>query len=218
MIRFAAVCASLAVLVAVAGARPAHAKSRDSYIFLISRVDLGSGVPKEIEAQVVARLRAAIAAHEELESSLPAGAPDPEAKPQKFKSYLKARRQRAFKVNVEVTQYSTNVEQASAGRGKTGRYLTVRVTLRLFGETVPDRVMAFTGDGSATIKLEIGKEPRPRDREEANSAALDEAVASAITHSLRKLNEPPPSSKKGKQGSRGGESRGQGGESRGRGA
>jgi hypothetical protein len=182
---------------AVAGSsRPAQAKPRASYIFLISRVELAPGVPKEVEAQTAARVKAAIAAHERLESSLDSTAPDPEAAPQKFKDYLKARRQRAFKVNIEVTDFSSEVETASAGRGKTGQYMTVRTSLRLFGETVPDRVMAFTGDGSATIKIEIGKTPRPRDREAATSAALDEAAKTAIAQALRKLDQPPPSQKK----------------------
>jgi hypothetical protein len=200
MNRRSALCAAL-FLVAVAGSsRQAGAKPRASYVFLISRVELSPGIPKEVEAQTAARVKAAIAAHERLESSLDAGAPDPEAQPQKFKEYLKAHRQRAFKVNVEVTDFSSEVETASAGRGKTGQYLTVRTSLRLFGETVPDRVMAFTGDGSATIKIEIGKTPRPRDREEATSSALDEAANTAIAQALRKLDEPPPSAQKKKPG------------------
>jgi hypothetical protein len=198
--RSIAVCAALTGALAAPG-RPARADSRETYVFLISRVDLGKGVPREVETQVVERLGAAIADHEDLESSLGAGAPDPDAEPQKFKNYLKARRQRAFKVNVDVTEYSMETETAQAGRrGGTANYLTVRVALRLFGETVPDRSMAFTGDGSATVKLEVGKTVRPRDREEANAAALDQAVAGAIAQSLVKLKEPPPSEKKKKRG------------------
>ncbi|HWM88145.1 MAG TPA: hypothetical protein VNO33_19965 [Kofleriaceae bacterium] len=198
--RSVSLCAALIALAALAAGRPAWAKPRESYVFLVSRVELAKGVPGEVEAQVTARLAAAIDGHEELESSLGEGAPDPEKDPQKFKSYLKARRQRAFKVNIDVSQYSSEIEQAAGGRGQGSKqYLTVRVTLRLFGETMPDRVMAFTGDGSATVKLEIGKTARPRDREEANSAVLDQAVASAIEQSLQKLKQPPPSEAKKKK-------------------
>lgn len=189
-----------ALLAALGLALPsqARAKSRETYVFLISRVELGEGVPKEVEGQVVARLGAAVADHADLEASLPDAAPDPEAQPQKFKSYLKARRQRAFKVNVEVSEYS--IEAATeTRRDGTGQVVIVRVALQLFGETIPDRVMAFSGEGSATVKLEVGKTVRPRDREEASSAAIDEAVASAISRSLEKLQEPPPSQKKKKK-------------------
>jgi len=196
---------ALVALAALVGDDPAWAKSRETYVFLISRVDLGKDVPKEVEKLLLARLGAAIADHEELEASLGQGAPDPESEPQKFKKYLKSRRQRAFKVNVDVSQFSSQLEPVRGGpRGQAARknsqYLTVRVSLRLFGETVPDRSMAFTGDGSATVKLEVGKTVRPRDREEATSGALDQAVASAIAESLTKLQEPPPSTKKKKPG------------------
>jgi hypothetical protein len=198
----AALVATLA-LAALSPAGTASAKSGETYVFLVSRVDLGQGVPKEVEGQVVARLGAAIEQHDELEARLAAGAPDPEAAPQKFKNYLKSKRQRAFRVNVEVSQFTSEVEPATRGLhgqppSKNSQYLTVRVALRLFGETVPDRTMAFTGDGSAAVKLEVGKTVRPRDREEATSAALDQAVASAIAESLARLKEPPAStSKKG---------------------
>jgi hypothetical protein len=197
MMRRSLAAAALVALTALAWSRPAWAKSRETYVFLISRVDLGKGVPKEVEPHVLARLGAAIGQHEDLESKLAAGAPDPDAEPDKFKSYLKSKRQRAFKVNVEVTHFSSQVEPVTGEDGRKGeQYLTVRTTLRLFGETVPDRTMAFTGDGSATVKLEIGKTARESDRKEATSAALDQAVAGAIAQSLTRLKEPPPPDKK----------------------
>jgi hypothetical protein len=196
--RSLALGAAVAALALAIPSAPARAKSRETYVFLISRVELAKGVPKEVEAQVLARLGTAVAEHADLEASLPAAAPDPEAQPQKFKDYLKARRQRAFKVNVDVSEYS--IEAATeTRRDATGQVVIVRVALQLFGETMPDRVMAFSGEGSATVKLEVGKTVRPRDREEATSAAIDEAVASAITRSLEKLQEPPPSEKKTKK-------------------
>ncbi|HTE54088.1 MAG TPA: hypothetical protein VK698_24710 [Kofleriaceae bacterium] len=193
---------ALAALATLGVSGPARAKPRESYVFLLSRVDLAKGVPAELEAQVTARVNAAIAAREGLESSLAAGAPDPEAAPKKFKEYLKARRKRAFKVSVEVSQFSVEVEQGQVS-GRPAQYVTARVTLRLFGETVPDRTMAFTGDGSATVKLEVGKTVRPRDRQEATSSTLDQAVASAIDQSLRRLAQPDQDKKKaGKPGKR----------------
>jgi hypothetical protein len=199
MRRSLAASAALIALTALVQSRPAWAKSPETYVFLISRVDLGKGVPREVERHVLARLGAAIDQHEDLESKLAAGAPDPDQEPDKFKSYLKSRRLRAFRVNTEVTHFSSQVEPV-AGDGPAARrgdqYLTVRVTLRLFGEKVPDRTMAFTGDGSATVKLEIGKTVRESDREEATSAALDQAAREAIAQSLSRLQAPPAQEKK----------------------
>jgi hypothetical protein len=194
--RSLAASAALIALAALAWSRPAWAKSRETYVFLVSRVDLGKGVPRDLERHVLAQLGATIDQHEDLESKLAPGAPDPDAEPDKFKAYLKSRRKRAFRVNADVTHFSSEVEPASGDARKGEQYLTVRVALRLFGETVPDRVMAFTGDGSATVKLEIGKTVRQSDREEATSAALDQAVRGAIAQSLSRLQEPTPPEKK----------------------
>lgn len=178
-----------AALAALAPSGPAQAKPRETYVFLLSRVDLAKGVPADLESSVTARVGAAIEGREGLAARLPEGAPDPEAAPKKFKDYLKARRHRAFKVNVEVTQFAAESEKGTTG-ARPATYFTARVTLRLFGETVPDRTMAFTGEGAATVKIEVGKTVRQRDRDEAIAGALDQAAASAIDESLRKLDQP----------------------------
>jgi hypothetical protein len=170
----------------------AEAGAKETYILQVTRVDLAKGVPEALTRQVSSRLARAIEAHPDLDGEMPRGAPDPAAEPEQFKAYLKKRKQRAFKVNVEVTEYASTVEPAKGG----DQLLTVRVELRVFGETIPDRVMAFTGDGSATIKIEIGKQLRPKDQDYANDEALDLAVADALKTSIARLREPPPSQQK----------------------
>jgi hypothetical protein len=201
--RLSTLAAALAVLAAGLAIAPAgvSARSKETYIFLVWKVGLENKTPKELSEMVATRLRAAIDAHKDIEPAVPQGAPDPDKDAEKFKAYLKARNMRAFKMNVQVTQYSQAVEPAP-GKPAGTQYLTVRVTLRLFAESFPQRGMALTGDGSATVKLEIGKTVRDADKKEANSAALDEAVAKAIEQVLVKLREPPPSqqSKKKKKG------------------
>jgi len=185
---------ALAAAGALAAPRAAEARPRkETYIFLVSRVDLTKGVPKEISAQVATRLRSAIEAHKELSHTIPEGAPDPEAAPEKFKKYLRARNQRAYKMNVEIREYSQEIEPSPKPNTQ---LVVVRVSLRLFAETYPGRSMAIHGDGSATVKIEVGSKVREADRKEANSAALDEAVARAMEEVIVKLREPPPSKKK----------------------
>jgi hypothetical protein len=188
----------LALLVAVPAA--ARAAPKETYIFELTRVDLAKGVPADVARQVSARLAKAIDAHAELDAALPAGAPNPDAAPEPFKGYMKKHHQRAFKVNVEVTEYASEVEPATKG-AKGDQLLTVRVALKLFGETIPDRVMAFTGDGAAAVKVEIGKTLRPADQDYANDQALELAIADALKTSITRLREPPPSqkNKKGKK-------------------
>jgi hypothetical protein len=52
--------------------------------------------------------------------------------------------------------------------------------------------MGFYGDGSSTIKEEIGKKLRPKDRDAAWDDAANEALTKAIDESLTKLSLPPP--------------------------
>ena len=198
--RLSTLAAALALVVTGLVALPAsaRAKSKETYIFLVWKVGLENKTPKELSEMVATRLRSAIDAHKDIEATVPPGAPDPESSPDKFKAYLKAKNMRAFRMNVQVTKYSQDIEPAP---GKPGtQYLTVRVTLRLFAESYPGRGFALSGDGSATVKLEIGKTARDADKKEANSAALDEAVKKAIDQVLVKLREPPPSAKKKKKG------------------
>jgi hypothetical protein len=187
---------ALACALVLAAPALAHAGPRETYIFLLSRVDLGKkGAPPALEQQVTSELAKQIAGHKDLDGALPADAPDPEARPEPFKAFLKKRKQRAFKVNVEITDF----ESGSEARDGRSNLLTVRIALRLFGETVPDRVMAFTGDGSATVKVEYGKTLREADSKYAYQQALELAVADALKTSIARLREPPPTQQKKKK-------------------
>jgi len=201
--RLSTLAAALAVLAAGIALAPASAaaKSKETYIFLVWKVGLENKTPKELSEMVSTRLHAAIEAHKDIDPAVPQGAPDPEKEAEKFKAYLKARNKRAFRMNVQVTQYSQTVE-AAAGKPGT-QYLTVRIALRLFAESFPARGLALTGDGSATVKLEIGKTASEADKKEANSSALDQAVQTAIEQLLVKLREPPPSQPKKKKKAKG---------------
>jgi len=201
--RLSTLAAALAVLAGGIALAPASAaaKSKETYIFLVWKVGLENKTPKELSEMVSTRLHAAIEANKDIDPAVPQGAPDPEKEAEKFKAYLKARNKRAFRMNVQVTQYSQTVE-AAAGKPGT-QYLTVRIALRLFAESFPARGLALTGDGSATVKLEIGKTASEADKKEANSSALDQAVQTAIEQLLVKLREPPPSQPKKKKKAKG---------------
>ena len=70
-------------------------------------------------------------------------------------------------------------------------FLRLSSRLRTFGETIPDRIMAFSGSGSAQVKVDIGKKLRPADTEYANREAATLAIAEALERSIKKLQEKP---------------------------
>jgi hypothetical protein len=190
--RLALAVAVLAAL--VAPGRPAEARgAAERYVFLLTRVELSkTAIPPALEAQVRAELARAFEAHPDIDGALPEGTPDPETQPDKFKAYLKKRRLRAFRVNVQLTDY----ERAVEARDARDRVLTVRLSLHLFGEAMPERVMAFTGEGSTTIKIEIGKTVRDKDQTYADQQAIELAVTDAIATSIKRLREHPPNQDK----------------------
>lgn len=181
--RWLALLAGL-LLLAVPQAADAGKKKKERYYFQVAKVALGKGIPPEIAEMVRTQLAERIEAHAELLHQLE-GAPDPDKQPKKYKKWLARHKLRAFKVNVEVTDYRHELEQLPPPRR--GQRLTVSVELRTFGETIPDRVMAFSGEGSATVKLDIGKRLRKRDSEVGNHDAIELSIDKALAESIRKL-------------------------------
>lgn len=170
----------------LAASPAAHAKGKraQQYGFVIANIQAADSVPADVADAVRARLIAAVDAHERLVATLPADAPDPNTDPDAFAAYMKRRKLTPYRITVEITEYSQEAED-----GPRGRRLTVSVALRMFGETMPVRVMAFSGAGSATVKLDVGKTVRARDAEVANRDAIAQAVGDALSESVQRLDE-----------------------------
>lgn len=186
-----AALAAVGVLAGV-GTPAADAKDRVEYIYRIGKVSAAKGIKAPME-HIRKGLLKGVTKAGKISATFPEGAPDPKKEPKRFKKYLKKKRLKAYKVNLEVIQYEETVEELD-DRGH--KRVAVRISVRLFGETIPDRVMAFAGKGSATVKLDVGRKVRDRDREVANHDAIEVAIDQAIGESLRKLSMPPPSKRK----------------------
>lgn len=177
-----------------AGAEPAHAqKKRAVYCFVIADIQTVAAVPADVAEKIRTRLVSAVDGHERLMATLPPDAPDPQAKPDAFAAYMKRRKIVPYRVTVEITEYHHEVED-----GPRGQRLGVHVALRMFGETMPVRSMAFSGAGAATVKLDVGQKVRPRDTEIANRDTIAQAVDDALAESIRRLDEKQKAPAKGR--------------------
>jgi hypothetical protein len=188
----------LTAVVARSGA-PAEAKPKPKpkYHFVLADVTLAKGVEGDAATFALPRIKAqvekAFASHPQLVAVLE-GAPDPRTDPKGFTAYLKRKKiAGAHRVSVEVTAAMEETEEMEA---KSGQRLVVRLGVRMFSETIPVRTMGFTGEGSATIKQEVGKKVRPRDREYSWDQAAELAINDAIEVCLAKLAIPPPAPSK----------------------
>ena len=184
---------ALLALLSTAEAKPKPQK----YHFLLWEVTPAKGVEGDVVTFALPRIKAqvekAFASHPQLVAVLD-GAPDPKTDAKGYSAYLKRKKiAGAHRVNVEVTAAMEETEEMEA---KAGQRLVVRLSVRMFSETIPVRTMGFTGDGSATIKQEVGKKVRPRDREYAWDQAAELAINDAIAVCLAKLSVPPPAPSK----------------------
>ena len=190
----------LAAGVAVAaGARPADAKPKKKYHFEIEDVRAGKDVKADLVTEVTPRVKTQaqklIENNAQLVVTLEGTPPDPSGDADAFTKGLakwlaKNKIEGAYKVTVEITAATEEVEPVE-DKPNTQR-IDVHLEVHMFGETMPQRKMGFYGDGSSTIKEEIGKKLRPRDRDAAWDDAATEALTKAIDESLQKLAVPPP--------------------------
>jgi hypothetical protein len=183
----------IASLVAIAAAAlvvssASAGKKKKNFLFDVTAIKLTDDTPENIEKLLNKQLAKSIKANERLMAALEEGAPDPATEPKKFKKYLKKNNLGAFDVHVEVLAYEHSLEKLPEPR--TGQMLTVRIQIRMYGITVPGDVLAFSGEGSATVKLELGKRLRKRDSQVANHDAIELAVDGAIADSIKKLDRP----------------------------
>lgn len=117
------------------------------------------------------------------------GAPDP-SDAEAYRRYLKRKGVAgAFLVTVEITDAT---EEVIAPEDKKNRQrLSVHLGIHMLGERIPDKTIGFAGDGSATIKLDVGKVVRDKDREYAWEQAAQVAIEDAMKTVFQQLAVPP---------------------------
>lgn len=172
----------LAALVLVGIAVSAATAAPKKYHFKLAGVSAKAEVKADVAAvatpRVETQIKKTFETHPQLVAAL-VGAPDPDTKADAYRKFLKAKGLAgAYLVTVEVTEASIELVPVESRPGT--QRLVVRVAVHLLGENIPGRTMGFTGDGQATIKQEVGKKVRDRDREftwdEASKAAVDDAM------------------------------------------
>lgn len=176
---------------AIAGKKK-KAKAKKKYHLELVEVRPGTDVDAKVAADALrlldAELRKQFAAHPQLVADI-TGAPEPEANKKKFVKWLmKKKIAGAFKVDVDLTRYTEELEDTTTpNAGKDAKRIVVRLDIHLFGETMPGHKMGLEGEGSATVKEDVGKKMSAKDREFAIQGAIELAVTDAITKALEKL-------------------------------
>lgn len=182
----------LAALFLVAMATSAvAAPAKKKFHFELTDVTAKSEVKEDVAKVAVPRIRGqveqAFASDPQVVPKLD-GAPD-RANGDAYRKWIKQKGlSGSFLVTVEVTEAT---EEAVPMDGKpNSQRLVIHVGLHMLGEIIPDRTMGFTGDGQATIKIELGAKIRDKDRDYAWDEAAKAAVADAMKTVFKQLQTP----------------------------
>lgn len=164
-------------LVPAVGAAP-----KKKYHFELAAVtpkpDVKAEHAKAATPRVEAQVRAAFESHPQVVAKLD-GAPDWKTKTDAYRKFLRTKGvAEAFFVTVDITDAH---EELVPMEGKPGaQRLVVRVAIHMLGETMPGKTIGFTGDGQATVEVEVGKKLNERDRtfawDDAAKVAIDDAM------------------------------------------
>ncbi|MBA3462592.1 MAG: hypothetical protein H0T46_21730 [Deltaproteobacteria bacterium] len=166
----------------------ADAAPKKKYYFELAAVtakpEVKADVAKSATTRVEAQVKKAFAAHAQLVKL--EGQPDWRTSTEPYRKFLKKKGvASAYLVTVELTDASMEVvpmeDKPSSQR------IVVRIGIHMLGESIPARTMGFTGDGSATIKVEVGKKIRDADYEYAWAQAAEAAVADAMVTVFKQL-------------------------------
>jgi hypothetical protein len=189
---------ALIALVLLALPLPAFANATGKYYVVVRGVEEAekakSGMVDELQKLFVEEIKR----HPEFTLEAPPGLPtDPEA----MANELKKRKLRAFELTLKVLDVVREVKPPPPG--KQYRTLVRGIKLSVFGDTLPEKVMAIGGDGESQVGAEIGAHDDLE--KEGKSLLVDaskEAIKQAVDMTVTKLNlagkpEKLPKKKKG---------------------
>lgn len=170
---------------AAAFAAPALPKYHFELAAVTAKPSVAADMATLAQDKVEQHVKKAFAAHPRLLTDV-AGAPDPETAPDAYRKFLiKKAISGSYRVAVEVTEASHELVPQE-GKANAQRFV-VRLGIHVLGETIPGQTMGFTGEGQATVKLEVGAKLRDRDRDYAWDSAAQTAVDEALKTCFLKL-------------------------------
>lgn len=184
--------AFVGVALLLGGTRDADAAPKKKYHFelhaVLTKPEVKGDVAKVAIERVRGQLKKAFETHPQLVATLE-GAP-PKTSEDAYRKFLKKKGiSNAYLVTVEITNASIEIVPVD-GKPNTNR-IAVKVALHMLGENMPGRTMGFTGDGSATVKQEVGKTIRDKDKQYTWDGAAEAAIADALTTVFKQLALPP---------------------------
>ena len=171
------------VAAALAGAMlPAWAQAAGpKYFFQLREVKAGPAIDPALKEYAGEALKADLAARPEWASDVQAASPGPEA----LKAELDKRKLRGFDVTVRFEEVKKEVKPPKPG--SRFNQLAVNVRLTVFGTTVAEEKLAFSGDGEAGLEAEVSEKHVEKESMSLTKDAIKDAVKQAVDQAVLKL-------------------------------
>ena len=174
----------LAGAAATAAALPADAAPK--YFFQMQEVKSGPEVPAALKAYAAQAVKDELAKRPEWESDVgPAGKEGPGQDRGGLVAELKKRNLRGFDVTVRMESFKQELKDPRPG-GRL-KQLAVDVKLTVFGTTIPDAKLSFSGSGQSGIEAEVADRTLAKDSDDAGKDAIKDAIKQAVDQAVLKL-------------------------------
>lgn len=156
------------------------------YYFQLQPVKAGPEVDGDLKAFTAEALKAELAARPEWASDVgPAGQAGPGTDRTALVAELKKRNLRGFDVTARIEKLKQEVKDPKPGARN--KQLSVQVELTVFGTTIPDAKLAFSGDGQSGSEAEVSDRRLAADTADTTKDVIKDAIKQAVEQAVIKL-------------------------------
>jgi hypothetical protein len=153
--------------------------SGPKFYFHVGEVKAGPEVDAALKAYAAEAVQAELASRPEWASDV--GTTDPEA----LSAELKKRNLRGFSVVVRFENVKKDLKEPAPGARR--KRLAVGVRLSVFGTTIPEAKLAFSGEGEAGLESEVADKAVEAETTSLTKDAIKDAVKQAVDQAVMKL-------------------------------
>ncbi len=163
------------------------------YFFQLRDVKAGPDIDPALKDYAGEALKADLAARPEWASDIQASSPEAgagaearaEASAEALKAELDKRKLRGFNVTVRFEEVRKEVKPPKPG--SRFNQLAVNVRLTVFGTTVAEEKLAFSGDGEAGMEAEVSEKRVEKESMSLTKDAIKDAIKQAVDQAVLKL-------------------------------
>jgi hypothetical protein len=164
-----------------AAATPPAGAAAPKFYFRLGEVKAGPDVEEALKTYAGEALKADLASRPEWASNVEVGTTDTEA----LVAELKKRNLRGFSVVVRFEHLQKEIKEPSAGARR--KRAAVDVKLTVFGTTIPEAKLSFSGDGEAGVEAEVSDKGMEPETQALAKDAIKDAVKQAVDQAVLKL-------------------------------